>query len=191
MSRSHAMSKSLIKVSVLFALSLVLNAQQGLALTQSVRPHVESLTQTKNNNETQEPIPIDAWAHFQQGMNTFLQLDSAMTQQFFGNQLHFNYFRLEEDPKQFLISVDLPGVDPKKVRVSVSQGILSVQAKNALAQAKPNSSNQNYFTYHVALPENANTQKMSAVLKRGVLQITIEKTHKLASMIDIPVKEIA
>lgn len=186
------MSKSLIvKVSSLFALVLVLFVQQGLALTQSVTPHVESIAQTKNNNQTQEPIPIDAWTHFQQGMNTFLQLDSAMTQQFFGNQLHLNYFRFMEDPKQFLISVDLPGVDPKKIRVSVSQGILSVQAKNAPAQSKQNPSNQNYFSYHVTLPENANTQKMSAVLKRGVLQITIEKTHKLASMIDIPVKEIA
>ena len=190
MSRSHVMSKSLVRVSSLFAIGLVLFVQQGLASTKSITSNVEA-AQTKKNNAIQESIPIDTWAHFQQGMNTFLQLDSAMTQQFLGNQLHVNYFRLEEDPIQFLISVDLPGVDPKKIRVSVSQGILSVQAKNAPGQSKQNPSNQNYFSYHVALPKNANTQKMSAVLKRGVLQITIEKTHKLASMIDIPVKEIA
>ncbi len=184
------MSKPLLKLSISLAMSLVLFVQPGLALTKSMTSNVEP-AQTKNNNETQESIPIDPWTQFQQEMNNFLQLDSAMTQQFLGNQLHFNYFRLKEDPKQFLISVDLPGVDPSKIRVSVSQGILSVQAKDAPAKSKQNPSNQNYFSYHVALPENANIQKMNAVLKRGVLQITLEKTHKLASMIDIPVKEIA
>ena len=186
------MSKSLVKFSIFLTMNLFLFVQQGLALTKSITSHVEPVAQTKNNNETRELIPIDAWESVQQGMNTFLQMDSAMTQQFFGgNQRSFNYFRLKEDPKQFLILVDLPGVDPKKIRVSVSQGILSVQAKDIPAQSKQNSSNQNYFFYHMALPENANTQKMSAVLQRGVLQITIAKTRKLASMIDIPVKEIA
>ncbi len=185
------MSKPLVKLSTLLTMSLVLFVQPALALTKSITSNVEPVAQTKNNNETQESIPIDAWAYIQQGMNTFLQLDSAMTQQFFGNKLYFNYSRFEENPKQFLISFDLPGVDPNKIRVSVSQGILSVQVKHAPAQSKQNPLNQYYFSYHVALPENANIQKMNAVLKRGVLQITIEKTHKLASMIDITVKEIA
>jgi HSP20 family molecular chaperone IbpA len=180
------MSKS-IKISILLIISLVLFAKLSLALTKPVF-NTEPLTQTKRNNEMNPSIPVDAW--FQQGMNTFLQLDSAMTKQFFGNQMHFNYFTLQEHPKQFLISFELPGIDPQKIQVSVSQGVLYVQAKND-NKSKHNESNSYYFSYHVALPENANTQKMSAILKRGILQITIEKSNKLASMIDIPVKEIA
>jgi HSP20 family molecular chaperone IbpA len=183
------MSKSVIKISILLTISLVLFTKLSLALTKPAIFNTELRTQTKRNNEMNPSIPVDAW--FQQGMNTFLQLDSAMTkQQFFGNQVHFNYFTLQENPKQFLISFELPGVDPRKIRVSVSQGVLYVQAKND-NKSKQNETNSYYFSYHVALPENANTQKMGAILKRGILQITIEKTNKLASMIDIPVKEIA
>jgi hypothetical protein len=83
------MSKSLAKFSILLTMILVLFVQQGLALTKSITSHVEPVAQTKNNNEIRELIPIDAWESVQQGMNTFLQLDSAMTQQFFGgNQRH-------------------------------------------------------------------------------------------------------
>lgn len=123
------MSKSVIKISILLTISLVLFAKLSLALTKPAIFNTEPPTQTKRNNEMNSSIPVDAW--LQQGMNTFLQLDSAMTkQQFFGNQVHFNYFTLQENPKQFLISFELPGVDPQKIRVSVSQGVLYVQAKN-------------------------------------------------------------
>src|SRR5436190_2084848 len=182
------MSKSVIKISILLTISLVLFAKLSLALTKPAIFNTEPPTQTKRNNEMNSSIPVDAW--FQQGMNTFLQLDSPMFKQFFGNQMHFNYFTLHEDPKQFLISLELPGVDPQKIRVSVSQGVSYVQAKND-NKSKQNETNSYYFSYHVALPENANTQKMGAILKRRILQITIEKTNKMTSMIDSPVKEIA
>lgn len=175
---------SIKQVSIFLTISLVLFAKLSLAFTKPVM-NSEPSTQIKRKNEINSSIPVETW--FQQGMN----LDSFMFKQFFGNQIYSNYFTLQEDPKQFLISFELPGVDPKKIRVSVSQGILYVQAKND-NKSKHNESNSYYFSYHVTLPENANTQKMSAILKRGILRITIEKTNKLAaSMIDIPVKEIA
>lgn len=187
------MSKPKAKISIFIAISLALFAKLNLALAKPEIAPIEPPTSINRNNQMALSIPVDTWNPFQQGINTFLQLDSAMTKQFFGNQqMHFNYFRLQEDPKRFLISLDLPGVDPNKIRVSISRGVLFVQAKDINDnQSQHNQSNAFYFSYHVALPENANTQKMSAILKRGILQITIEKTNKLASMIDIPVKEIA
>lgn len=179
------MSKSIIQVSIFLTISLVLFAKLSLAFANPVMFNSEPSTQIKRNNEINSSIPVDTW--FQQGMN----LDSVMFKQFFGNQMYFNNFTLQEDPKQFLISFELPGVDPKKIRVSVSQGVLYVQAKND-NKSKHNESNSYYFSYHVTLPENANTKKINAILKRGILLITIKKTNKLAaSMIDIPVKEIA
>lgn len=187
------MSKPKAKISILLTISLILFAMISLALAKPEIAHIERSTPINRNNQMASSIPVDTWDPFQQGINTFLQLDSAMTKQFFGNpQMHFNYFTLQEDPKRFLISLDLPGVDPNKIRVSVSRGVLFVQAKDINDnQSKHNQSNAYCFSYHLALPENANTQKMSAILKRGILQITIEKGNKLASMIDIPVKEIA
>lgn len=178
------MSKSIIQVSIFLTISLVLFAKLSLAFAKPVMFNSEPSTQIKRNNEINSSIPVDIW--FQQAMN----LDSVMFKQFFGNEMYSNKFTLQEDPKQFLILFELPGVDPKKIRVSVSQGVLYIQAKND-NKSKDNESNSYYFSYHVTLPENANTHKMSAILKRGILQITIEKTNKLSSMIDIPVKEIA
>ena len=106
------MSKS-VKNSILLTISLVLFAKLSLALTKPTIFNNEPPTQTKPNNKMNSSIPVDDW--FQQGLNTFLQLDSAMTkQQFFGNQVHFHYFTLQENPKHFLISFELPGVDPPK-----------------------------------------------------------------------------
>lgn len=179
---------SIKQVSIFLTISLVLLAKLSLAFTKPIMLDTEPSkpsTQIKRNNEINPSIPVDTW--LQQGMN----LDSVMFKQFFSNQMYSNYFTLQENPKQFLISFELPGVDPKKIRVSVSQGVLYVQAKND-NKSKYNESNSYYFSYHVTLPENSNTQKISAILKRGILLITIEKTNKLAaSMIDIPVKEIA
>lgn len=184
------MSKYVIKISTLLTISLILFAKISLALNKPVVFNTESPTQIERNNEMNLSIPVDAWV--QPGMNTFLQLGSAMTKSFFSNQVHFSYFTLQEDPKQFLISLDLPGVDPHKIRVYVSHGLLFVQTKDINnIKSKHNESNSYAFSYHITLPENANSQKINAILKRGILQITIEKTNKMASVIDIPVKEVA
>jgi HSP20 family molecular chaperone IbpA len=187
------MLKPAIKVSVMFV-SLAIFASQTLALSKPAGPTVNIATKAVawDNIQIEQSIPIDAWTNFQQRFNTFLQLESAMTKQFFVNPAHFNRFMMQENPKQFVISLDVPGVDPRKIKVSVSQGILFVQARdNSDGNLKQKDHNQYYFSYHVALPDNANTKKISAILHRGVLQIAIEKTNKLAAMTDIPVKEIA
>jgi HSP20 family protein len=186
------MLKPTFKTSMILAVSLATFASQTLALSQSVTPTDSRVSQTKDSNHPiEQSTPMDVWTSFQKGFNTILQLDSAMTQQFFANSTHFNQFRLQENPKQFLISLNVPGVDPRKIKVSVSQGVLFVQTReNKRNDAKQNE-NYAYFSYQMALPDNADTKKMSAILKRGVLQITLEKTNKLAAMTEIPVKEIA
>ncbi|WP_342146148.1 Hsp20/alpha crystallin family protein [Rickettsiella endosymbiont of Aleochara curtula] len=185
------MLKPVIKVSVLLAMSLVAFSSQSLALSKPNALTDNTAVPNKDNIQIVQSMPMD-WTNFQQAFNNFLQLDSAMTKQFFASSAHFNRFMMHENAKQFLISFDLPGVDPRKIKVSVSQGILFVQARDTNGDnPKHNENNQYYFSYHVALPDNANPQKMSANLKRGVLQIAIEKTNKLAAITEIPVKEIA
>lgn len=92
---------SIKQVSIFLTISLVLFAKLSLAFINPVMFDTEPSkpsTQIKQNNEINPSIPVDTW--FQQGMN----LDSVMFKQFFGNQMYSNYFTLQEDPKQFLIS---------------------------------------------------------------------------------------
>lgn len=187
------MLKSAIKLSGVLAIGLFTFVSQTWALSKPAVHTVNSVSQVeaKDNIQIDQSFPVDAWTHFQQGFNTFLQLDSAMTKQFFSNPANFNRFRVQENPKQILISLDVPGIDPRQIKISVSQGMLFVQAReNSVDKTKQNG-NQYYFSYHMALPDNTNTKEISATLKRGVLQIAIEKTNKLAAVTDIPVKEIA
>ena len=174
-------------------MSLVTLASPSWALTKPEAPAINP-SEAKDIIQIDSSFPMDAWTNFQQGFNTFLQLDSAMSQQFFANPAatHFNRMMMRENSKQYLISLEVPGVDPRKIKVSVSQGILFVQARETNTEnPKQNEHNQYYFSYHVALPDNANPKKMSAILHRGILQIVIEKTNQLAAMTEIPVKEVA
>ncbi|WP_143549451.1 Hsp20/alpha crystallin family protein, partial [Rickettsiella grylli] len=73
----------------------------------------------------------------------------AFAQPFFSNPLYFNRLMMQEKPKQYLISFDMPGVDPHKIKVSISQGILFVKAKSTNEDLKRDDHNQYAFSYHV------------------------------------------
>lgn len=175
------MLKFTLKASIL-AMSLATFTNQTLALTKTTEPQTSPIEQS---------ISLDPWTYFQQGFNTLLQLDSAMSQQFFANPMNSNRLKMQENSKQFLISMDVPGVDPHKIKIAVTHGILLVQTRENNNKPRQNEQDHYYFSYRVALPDNADIKKISAILKRGVLQISIEKTSKLAAMTEIPVKEIA
>lgn len=183
------MLKSALKISIILAVGFT--TSQSWAVSQSMVPMGNTVSQIKGDNSTKQSIPVDPWNFFQQGFNTLLQLDSTMTQPFFANPAPLNQFMLQENSKQFLISLNVPGVDPRKIKVSVSQGVLFIQAREESGDKAKQNESHAYFSYHMALPDNADTQKISAILKRGVLQITIEKTNKRVAMTEIPVKEIA
>lgn len=48
---------------------------------------------------------------------------------------------MQENPKQFLISLDVPGVDPHKSKVFVSHRILFVQARDYTDKPKQDEPN--------------------------------------------------
>ena len=105
--------------------------------------------------------------------------------------MQINRMLMQENPKQYLISFDMPGVDPHKINVSISEGVLFVKAHSTIEYRRRDDHNHYTFSYHVALPSNVNIKKVNSVLHRGVLKITIEKNNKLAAMVKIPVQEVA
>ena len=88
---------------------------------------------------------------------------------------------IHEDAQQFLLHVDVPGVDPKAVEITSEQGVLTIRGQRA-ESAQP--AGEGYrrierikgeFQRRFSLPEAADTQNIRAKAANGVLEITIPK----------------
>lgn len=97
---------------------------------------------------------------------------------------------MKEEPNKFCISADLPGVDMKNIDISVDNGMLTIRGhkEKTIKEKHKNYMHteraQGHFYRCIALPTTANTSKISAKCKNGVLEITVpknkitEKQHK-------------
>jgi HSP20 family protein len=92
---------------------------------------------------------------------------------------------IHEEPNQFLLHVDLPGVDPKAVEITSEQGVLTIRGQR-------NESNQvsaegyrrierikGEFQRRFSLPETADMQNIKAKAVNGVLEISIPKVAQV------------
>ena len=86
-----------------------------------------------------------------------------------------------EEPNRFVITVDLPGVDPKAVSITAEQGVLSVRGRR---EETAQESTEGYrrverikgdFERRFSLPDTADAQGIRAKATNGVLQIAIPK----------------
>ena len=88
---------------------------------------------------------------------------------------------LEETDKELLVKADLPGVDPKDVEVSVTNGVLVLRGerKEAREDRKKNYHRLERFVgrfyREVLLPPGADTDKIVAAGHKGVITITVPK----------------
>jgi HSP20 family protein len=88
---------------------------------------------------------------------------------------------IKEQPEQFLIQADIPGVEAKDIELSMDNGILTLKGER---QSESQDKGQNYkrvertygkFYRRFSLPDTADPEKISASGKNGVLQISIPK----------------
>ena len=116
-------------------------------------------------------------------INEFIEFNKEFDKLFQRNALVFdNLFSqidhntlsstLKEEPKQFVFSINLPGINPKYVNLSIQTRTLYV-ATTKKSQA--------YFYYRFLLPDTADSEKITAKVKHGVLEIIIPKTEKVPS----------
>ncbi len=88
---------------------------------------------------------------------------------------------IREEPHQFVIEVDIPGVEPGEIEISMKAGILTVQGERKQEKQVDGENYQRverfYGTFHrqFSLPDTADSEQISAVGKQGVLQINIPK----------------
>lgn len=88
---------------------------------------------------------------------------------------------IKEEDKRFVIFVDVPGVDPADIEVSMEKGILTIKGVRMVQNQEPigrfTRIERAHGTFHrrFALPDSADPDRISAVGRHGVLEIMIPK----------------
>ena len=88
---------------------------------------------------------------------------------------------IHEEDDQFLLHVDLPGVDPKAVEITSEQGVLTIRGQREESQREARDGYRRIerisgeFQRRFSLPESADIQNIKAKALNGVLEVTIPK----------------
>lgn len=88
---------------------------------------------------------------------------------------------IAENEEAFLIYLDIPGVDPAQVEITMENGILSIRGERLLGDAEEHKNLKRTERVHgvfhrrFSLPDSADPEKISAAGKHGVLEISIPK----------------
>jgi len=94
---------------------------------------------------------------------------------------------IHEYSDRFELYIDIPGVDPTKVELTLDGGVLTVSGERLPqianrggeeAQAQRNERGHGQFHRRFVLPETVDSEKVNASGKNGVLTVTIPKQAK-------------
>jgi HSP20 family protein len=92
---------------------------------------------------------------------------------------------IHEEATQFVLNVDLPGVDPKGVEITSDQGILTIRGqrhdarKDAREGFRRIERTSGEFQRRFSLPETADAQNIKAKFVNGVLEVSIPKVAQV------------
>lgn len=88
---------------------------------------------------------------------------------------------IHEEANQFVLHVDLPGVDPKAVEITSDQGVLSIRGRRENTRAAGDQGLTRIervageFQRRFSLPDSADVQNIKAKSVNGVLEVAIPK----------------
>jgi HSP20 family protein len=88
---------------------------------------------------------------------------------------------IHEEANQFVLHVDLPGVDPKGVEITSDQGVLTIRGQRDSAHKESREGFRRIerisgeFQRRFSLPESADAQNIKAKVAHGVLEVAIPK----------------
>ncbi len=92
---------------------------------------------------------------------------------------------VKEEDKRFLITADVPGVDPADVDVTMHNGMLIIKGERNEETKEENDGFHRVerasgsFYRRFMMPDSADPDKIEAHAKNGVLEIAIRKTEKM------------
>lgn len=90
---------------------------------------------------------------------------------------------LHETSENFLISIDLPGIDQKDIKIDVEKGRLTVSGERTREEKKDEGMFKRYersygsFVRSFQLPQNIDDEKIQARTENGVLEILVPKAE--------------
>lgn len=103
---------------------------------------------------------------------------------------------IREEEDKFLISADLPGVDPKNIDISLENNVLTLKGKREEVHEEKKGSfyrmerMQGQFYRQFTLPTAVDSKHIIAKSKQGVLEVTIPKKEKTEiKKIEVKVEE--
>lgn len=103
-------------------------------------------------------------------------------------------FDISETEKEYVISGEIPGVEPKDLEITLTDGILSIKGEK---KQESEEKEENYhrferrygsFQRSFRLPENISRDKLDASYKDGILKLTLPKSEE-SEVKKIEVKE--
>jgi HSP20 family protein len=103
-------------------------------------------------------------------------------------------FDITENEKEYVISGEIPGIDPKDLEVTLTDGILSIKGEK---KQESEEKEENYhrierhygsFQRSFRLPKNIQRDELDAKYKDGILRLTLPKS-KESEVKNIEVKE--
>lgn len=92
---------------------------------------------------------------------------------------------VREDDEKFVFLADLPGVDPKDIEVTCENGMLTIKGGKKMETREEKEGykrierSRGSFFRRFSLPDSADTDKIKANCKNGVLELTIPKIEKV------------
>ena len=94
---------------------------------------------------------------------------------------------IKEEEKRFVITADLPGVDPNDVEVTMENGMLSIRGERKEEKKEEKDGYRRVerfsgsFYRRFMLPDTADSEKIKARANNGVLEIEIAKSKEKQS----------
>ena len=92
---------------------------------------------------------------------------------------------LKEEEKQYLVKVDLPGVKPDQIEITVDKNVLTLKGEKKFEGTEEEKDNyrrveRRYgkFQRSITLPNDADLENISAKSQDGVLDISLIKSAK-------------
>ena len=89
---------------------------------------------------------------------------------------------IREEADRFVISADVPGVDPADIEVTMEKGVLTIRGERTASDQKEGENGyrrverlHGTFYRRFSLPETADAEGVSASGKNGVLEVSIPK----------------
>jgi len=88
---------------------------------------------------------------------------------------------IKEEADRFVISADVPGVDPEKIDVTMDNGMLTIKGERSEEKETEKEGYRRIermrgsFYRRFSMPDSADSHKISARSANGVLEITVPK----------------